>query len=135
MFPVQPTVGPAISLELDVDDGEVENYEVRPAQTETTVPMCAAEKLPLDSIWPCPGHARVLLCDFLASVCPQALLNLAERLGEAKPRGLTKADIEQLPSYRFNPTNHQSEQTLYVPDTHTHIPNRIAPVEICYSET
>lgn len=27
MLPVQPT-GPAISLELDVDDGEVENYEV-----------------------------------------------------------------------------------------------------------
>lgn len=46
---------------------------------------------------------------------PQALLNLAERLGEAKPRGLTKADIEQLPSYRFNPNNHQSEQTLWVP--------------------
>lgn len=57
-----------------------------------------------------------------ACVCLQALLNLAERLGEAKPRGLTKADIEQLPSYRFNPTNHQSEQTLYVPNTlaHTH---------------
>ncbi|XP_055780113.1 E3 ubiquitin-protein ligase RNF38 [Salvelinus fontinalis] len=70
MLPVVPTVGPTISLELDVDDGEVENYE--------------------------------------------ALLNLAERLGEAKPRGLTKADIEQLPSYRFNPNNHQSEQTLCV---------------------
>lgn len=29
VLPVQPTaVGPAISLELDVDDGEVENYEV-----------------------------------------------------------------------------------------------------------
>uniref|UniRef100_I3JC97 E3 ubiquitin-protein ligase RNF38 n=1 Tax=Oreochromis niloticus TaxID=8128 RepID=I3JC97_ORENI len=68
MLPVQP--GPAISLELDVDDGEVENYE--------------------------------------------ALLNLAERLGEAKLRGLTKGDIEQLPSYRFNPNNHQSEQTLCV---------------------
>ncbi|MED6260935.1 E3 ubiquitin-protein ligase rnf38 [Ataeniobius toweri] len=70
MLPVPPNVAPAISLELDVDDGEVENYE--------------------------------------------ALLNLAERLGEAKPRGLTKADIEQLPSYRFNPNNHQSEQTLCV---------------------
>ena len=45
----------------------------------------------------------------------QALLNLAERLGEAKLRGLTKGDIEQLPSYRFNPNNHQSEQTLWVP--------------------
>ncbi|XP_029114768.1 E3 ubiquitin-protein ligase RNF38-like isoform X2 [Scleropages formosus] len=70
MLPVQPTVGPTISLDLEVDDGEVENYE--------------------------------------------ALLNLAERLGEAKPRGLTKVDIEQLPSYRFNPNNHQSEQTLCV---------------------
>ncbi|KAK6297942.1 hypothetical protein J4Q44_G00309970 [Coregonus suidteri] len=69
MLPVPPTaVGPAISLDLDVDDVEMENYE--------------------------------------------ALLNLAERLGEAKPRGITKADIEQLPSYRFNLDNHQSEQTL-----------------------
>lgn len=50
---------------------------------------------------------------FLMNVFPlQALLNLAERLGEAKLRGLTKGDIEQLPSYRFNPNNHQSEQTL-----------------------
>ncbi|KAM3939343.1 E3 ubiquitin-protein ligase RNF38 isoform 3-T3 [Leptodactylus fuscus] len=72
MLPVPPTVGPTFSFELDVEDGEVENYEVG------------------------------------------ALLNLAERLGEAKPRGLTKADIEQLPSYRFNPNNHQSEQTLCV---------------------
>ncbi|KAM8909843.1 RING finger protein 44 isoform 1-T6 [Spinachia spinachia] len=71
MLPMPPTsVGPAISLDLDVDDVEMENYE--------------------------------------------ALLNLAERLGEAKPRGLTKADIEQLPSYRFNSENHLSEQTLCV---------------------
>nr|XP_038025539.1 E3 ubiquitin-protein ligase RNF38-like [Anas platyrhynchos] len=70
VLPVPPAVGPAFSFELDVEDGEVENYE--------------------------------------------ALLNLAERLGEAKPQGLTKADIEQLPSYRFNPNNHQSEQTLCV---------------------
>ncbi|XP_064811522.1 RING finger protein 44 isoform X2 [Oncorhynchus masou masou] len=71
MLPVPPTaVGPAISLDLDVDDVEMENYE--------------------------------------------ALLNLAERLGEAKPRGITKADIEQLPSYRFSLDNHQSEQTLCV---------------------
>ncbi|XP_056295578.1 RING finger protein 44 isoform X2 [Pseudoliparis swirei] len=71
MLPVPPTaVGPAISLDLDVDDVEMENYE--------------------------------------------ALLNLAERLGEAKPRGLSKADIEQLPSYRFNSENRLSEQTLCV---------------------
>jgi len=28
-------------------------------------------------------------------------LNLAERLGEAKPRGMTKVEVDQLPSYRF----------------------------------
>ena len=33
----------------------------------------------------------------------EALLNLAERLGEAKPRGLLKSDIDTLPSYRYNP--------------------------------
>jgi E3 ubiquitin-protein ligase RNF38/44 len=32
----------------------------------------------------------------------QALLNLAERLGEAKPRGLTKLEIEAMTSYRYN---------------------------------
>ncbi|KAK2180426.1 hypothetical protein NP493_443g02039 [Ridgeia piscesae] len=32
----------------------------------------------------------------------EALLNLAERLGEAKPCGLLKTDIDQLPCYRFN---------------------------------
>ena len=31
----------------------------------------------------------------------EALLNLAERLGEVKPKGLSKTDIEQLPSYRY----------------------------------
>lgn len=45
-------------------------------------------------------------------VVSQALLNLAERLGEAKPRGLTKADIEQIPSYKFNSNNRHSEQTM-----------------------
>lgn len=39
----------------------------------------------------------------------QALLNLAERLGEAKPKGLTKHEIEQLPAYRFNKENHHSD--------------------------
>lgn len=31
----------------------------------------------------------------------EALLHLAERLGEAKPRGLMKTVIDQLPSYRW----------------------------------
>ena len=29
-------------------------------------------------------------------------MNLAERLGDAKPKGLAKAEIDQLPSYRHN---------------------------------
>lgn len=53
------------------------------------------------------GSERSRFC-----VVSQALLNLAERLGEAKPRGLTKADIEQIPSYKFNSNNRHSEQTM-----------------------
>lgn len=45
----------------------------------------------------------------------EALLNLAERLGEAKPRGLPKSEIEQLPTYRYNAENaHESDQTTCV---------------------
>ncbi|KRT83684.1 zinc finger protein [Oryctes borbonicus] len=44
----------------------------------------------------------------------EALLNLAERLGEAKPRGLAKPEIEQLLSYKFNADTHQGDQTSCV---------------------
>lgn len=44
----------------------------------------------------------------------EALLNLAERLGEAKPRGLTKPEIEQLVSYKFDTDTHQGDQTSCV---------------------
>lgn len=44
----------------------------------------------------------------------EALLSLAERLGEAKPRGLARAEIEQLPSYKFCAQTHQGEQTSCV---------------------
>jgi E3 ubiquitin-protein ligase RNF38/44 len=45
----------------------------------------------------------------------EALLNLAERLGDAKPRGLTKLEIEQLPSYKFNlDIVHATDQTTCV---------------------
>ncbi|MEQ2174077.1 hypothetical protein GOODEAATRI_004109 [Goodea atripinnis] len=93
-----PPTGPAIGLELDVDDGEVENYEVLFSDGY----MCTIARCRLVTLW------------LLLMSSPKALLNLAERLGEAKLRGLTKGDIEQLPSYRFNPNNHQSEQTLCV---------------------
>lgn len=36
----------------------------------------------------------------------EALLSLAERLGEAKPRGLARPEIDQLPSYKFNAETH-----------------------------
>ncbi|XP_066582684.1 E3 ubiquitin-protein ligase RNF38 isoform X2 [Prorops nasuta] len=41
----------------------------------------------------------------------EALLSLAERLGEAKPRGLTRTEVDQLPSYKFNADTHQGDQT------------------------
>ncbi|XP_049763066.1 RING finger protein 44-like isoform X1 [Schistocerca gregaria] len=44
----------------------------------------------------------------------EALLHLAERLGEAKPRGLAKIEIEQLPSYKFNADTHHGDQTSCV---------------------
>lgn len=44
----------------------------------------------------------------------EALLNLAERLGEAKPRGLGRMEIEQLLSYKFNADTHQGDQTSCV---------------------
>lgn len=44
----------------------------------------------------------------------EALLNLAERLGEAKPRGLGKLEIESLVSYKFNADTHQGDQTSCV---------------------
>lgn len=37
----------------------------------------------------------------------EALLSLAERLGDAKPRGLHKTDIERLQSYRFETTDRE----------------------------
>merc|ERR1719495_3045413 len=44
----------------------------------------------------------------------EALLNLAERLGEVKPKGLSKTDIEQLPSYRYPGDNSENDQTTCV---------------------
>uniref|UniRef100_A0A182SMI9 RING-type domain-containing protein n=1 Tax=Anopheles maculatus TaxID=74869 RepID=A0A182SMI9_9DIPT len=44
----------------------------------------------------------------------EALLSLAERLGEAKPRGLARPEIDQLPSYKFNAETHTGDQTSCV---------------------
>ena len=40
----------------------------------------------------------------------EALLSLAERLGEAKPRGLGRLEIEQLPNYKFNAETHTGKE-------------------------
>jgi len=44
----------------------------------------------------------------------EALLSLAERLGEAKPRGLSRSEIEQLPGYKYSPETHNGDQTSCV---------------------
>lgn len=44
----------------------------------------------------------------------EALLSLAERLGEAKPRGLARNEIDQLPSYKFNPETHTGKVFSFV---------------------
>ena len=56
MFPVQPTVGPAISLELDVDDGEVENYEV-----STHTDTCATHAFLSVSEQACYSNAKRMI--------------------------------------------------------------------------
>lgn len=44
----------------------------------------------------------------------EALLHLAERLGEAKPRGLMKTVIDQLPSYRYTGEKSETKQMTCV---------------------
>ena len=75
--------------------------------------QAAASQAPFSHIYP-PGfllHVLAMLSNTPLHAGPggadvnepenyEALLNLAERLGEVKPKGLTKSDIEQLPSYR-----------------------------------
>lgn len=47
------------------------------------------------------GPYRVDLTDEFTEIENyEALLSLAERLGEAKPKGLNRGEIEQLPSYK-----------------------------------
>lgn len=43
----------------------------------------------------------------------EALLSLAERLGEAKPRGLSRTEIDQLPSYKYEPETHTGKTLPY----------------------
>nr|XP_039262734.1 E3 ubiquitin-protein ligase RNF38-like [Styela clava] len=44
----------------------------------------------------------------------EALFSLTEHLGDGKPQGLSKNQIEHLLSYRYKPDNHQGDQTICV---------------------
>lgn len=98
-----PNVPPTINVELEVESSEVENYEVGQHSVSPPPSLPPRSGARANRRFANGGAPRVV---------SQALLNLAERLGEAKPRGLTKADIEQIPSYKFNANNHHSEQTM-----------------------
>lgn len=52
------------------------------------------------------GQAEISSPDSPETENYEALLSLAERLGEAKPRGLARPEIDQLPSYKFNAESH-----------------------------
>ncbi|XP_052771803.1 E3 ubiquitin-protein ligase RNF38-like isoform X2 [Mya arenaria] len=54
---------------------------------------------------PMPPFGREVVHDEATEENYEALLNLAERLGDAKPKGLCRMEIEQLPAYRFNGEN------------------------------
>lgn len=41
----------------------------------------------------------------------ETLWSLAERLGEAKARGLSRTEVDQLPSYKFDADTHEGDQT------------------------
>ncbi|CAH1391904.1 unnamed protein product [Nezara viridula] len=44
----------------------------------------------------------------------EEFLNIADRLGDVKPRGLNKAEIDQLPSFKFNAGDQEGDQTSCV---------------------
>ena len=94
--------------------GRPHHHGRRPSPPSSTItnaglpPGIAAAAQPYANLYP-PGFLPALFA--LLSNMPlqqdsnepenyEALLNLAERLGEVKPKGLAKSDIEMLPSYR-----------------------------------
>ena len=84
MFNPFVTLRPYVSLEDDLDPS---NYEV--------------------TLW-----LVVLISHSIELFLCQALLTLAERLGEAKPQGLSKSRIDQLDSYRYKQGTHCSDQPM-----------------------
>lgn len=74
-------------------------------------------ELPNFSLFTSPGIGVNYFSDNFPEAAEnyEALLSLAERLGDAKPRGLSKTEIDQLPSYRYKPENNdESDQTTCV---------------------
>ncbi|XP_063696360.1 RING finger protein 44 isoform X2 [Culicoides brevitarsis] len=66
------------------------------------------------TMYPLPFHHTDLNSGESSEENYEALLSLAERLGEAKPRGLTRAEVDQLPSYKYEPETHTGDQTSCV---------------------
>lgn len=61
---------------------------------------------------PFGGEARSEGGDSSETENYEALLSLAERLGEAKPRGLARHEIELLPSYKYCEQTHQGQSLV-----------------------
>lgn len=57
------------------------------------------------------SQADLSAADALESENYETLLSLAERLGEAKARGLSRTEVDQLPSYKFDADTHEGDQT------------------------
>ncbi|XP_043479187.1 RING finger protein 44-like isoform X2 [Leptopilina heterotoma] len=57
------------------------------------------------------SQADLSAADALESENYETLLSLAERLGEAKARGLSRTEVDQLPSYKFDSDTHEGDQT------------------------
>ncbi|ESO00026.1 hypothetical protein HELRODRAFT_101303 [Helobdella robusta] len=59
-----------------------------------------------------PAHYRMNLINYYDETTDidnyEALLNLADRIGEGKSRGLNQYDLDLLPTYQYNPGSDQS---------------------------
>lgn len=67
---------------------------------------------PMFPLTPTPyDHTEISSPDSPETENYEALLSLAERLGEAKPRGLARPEIDQLPSYKFNAETHNGKKS------------------------
>ena len=88
LLPAGPGVGP-LQLPAGVNPGQLQP-QAYPGFLLNVLAMLSNPNL----------HPELAANDVNEAENYEALLSLAERLGEVKPKGLPKSDIEQLPSYR-----------------------------------